>query len=308
MLFISVIPIIIYLIVLKLIDSFSIARWRMLAMCMAYGAAICAFMYFILIHIVSWESAWVSPAIEELLKCALMLWLIKSRRIQFVSEGVIYGAAVGGGFSIVENTLYTLCNPDYMTLGTALFRGLGVSVMHMGCTALSACIIQLVSQWSITLFIPILIHYLHNTITFAPSLKLGSVLLIFLALFATLFYISDRKIYRWIDFGINEYIGTLAAIRTGNFSSTRAGQYLLAVKEQFQPEIFFDMICYVQIHYELTINRQSRMLMQQAGFGSELTHEQQKDIEDKQAELKALRRNIGATAWWVIQPLVRIKE
>ena len=131
---------------------------------------------------------------------------------------------------------------------------------------------------------------------------------LFLALFATLFYISDRKIYRWIDFGINEYIGTLAAIRTGNFSSTRAGQYLLAVKEQFQPEIFFDMICYVQIHYELTINRQSRMLMQQAGFGSELTHEQQKDIEDKQAELKALRRNIGATAWWVIQPLVRIKE
>ena len=110
-----------------------------------------------------------------------------------------------------------------------------------------------------------------------------------------------------MDHSISIDVQTSSAIRNGNFSSTRAGEYLLGVKEQFDPEVFFDMVCYVQLFLELRIEKQSYMLLCQAGFGGEAMGVTLQEHQAKKAELESLSRRIGKTGMWVLSPLIQDK-
>ena len=108
-----------------------------------------------------------------------------------------------------------------------------------------------------------------------------------------------------MDHSISVDIETLSSIKQGNFSTTKAGLYLLSVKEQFHPEVFFDIICYVEIYYEMVIEKQSLMLMQQAGFKDELSPEEQAARSAKEKEFKELRKRIGKSGNWILRPIIR---
>ena len=62
----------------------------------------------------------------------------------FFIDSVICGAAVGGGFSILENIFYLLLGDGITGIGTVLFRGLEVALIHMGCSAIVAAGLMLV--------------------------------------------------------------------------------------------------------------------------------------------------------------------
>ena len=65
------------------------------------------------------------------------------------------------------------------------------------------------------------------------------------------------------------------------------------------------MVCYFQLFLELRIEKQSDMLLRQAGFGeddSELRHAKR---SSKKAELATLARQIGKTGMSVLAPLVQ---
>lgn len=79
---------------------------------------------------------------------------------------------------------------------------------------------------------------------------------------------------------------------------------MLEVKEQFKPECFFDMIYYVQLFLELKIEKQSYMLLCQAGFDGEAMGKTLGEHQAKKAELKSLKRSIGLTGMHVLSPLV----
>ena len=100
-------------------------------------------------------------------------------------------------------------------------------------------------------------------------------------------------------------IQTRSAIRSGNFSSTKAGEYMLSIREQFPPEVFFDMVCYVQLFLEIRIDKQSDMLLRQAGFTDENAEKKHKERSLKKAELASLAAQIGRTGMRVLAPLVR---
>lgn len=302
---ISLFPILLYLLVLKLLDSFALAKWTRLAQCFAYGIVCCAVLMMVAQY-VKWEEDWISPMLEEVLKGGIMLFLILRRKIRFLAEALIYGAAVGGGFSLLENIIYLAYNSDMM-MGTAVCRGFGVAIMHMGCVALTAVILLLFQTQkykvmvAIVSFLPsAMIHYAHNVVQLEATLHLTATILLFFVLFLMLFFYGEKKIYSWMDHSISIDVATLSAIRQGNFSLTDAGRYLLSVKEQVRPEVFFDMICYVQVHLELKIAKQSQMLLRQSGFSVE----EKPEDEEKKRELRTLQTQIGKTGNWLLAPII----
>ncbi|MDO5446426.1 MAG: PrsW family glutamic-type intramembrane protease [Prevotellaceae bacterium] len=306
----AICPTLLYLLILKMLDGFALAKRKFLIGNIIYGF-MCCMAVLGLSLLLRWQSPYISPVLEELLKAVFVLSMLLRKKIHFLAETLIYGAAAGGGFSIAENIIYILYNPD-MLAGTIIMRGIGVAVMHMGCTALVATVFMLVwksSQrllWILPCYLPsIFIHIIHNTVEADPTIRLICTLVLFFAIFFMLFNIGDKMVYRWIDSSISSDIETLSAIRRGEFSTTNAGRYMLRMKEQFRSDVFFDMLCYMQLHYELIIEKQSRMLMQQAGFDSKRTAEEQKEHDAKVAEIKSLRRSIGRTAQAVIAPLVK---
>ena len=307
---VGIIPIFLYILVLKSLDSFAVAKPSILAKSILCGLASCL-VAFILARTIGWSADYISPILEESLKALFIIYLVNRRRIRFLAEGLIYGAAIGGGFSILENTIYVLYCPT-MDFGTAMFRGVGVAIMHMGCTGIMACLLILTCQKmkmlnavAMSIVPSIIIHLAHNIIDIEPSYRLFGTVILFLILFYVIMTIGESLIYKWMDHSISEDIYTLAAIRQGNFSATKSGQYLMHVKEQFQPEVFFDMICLVQLHLELKLEKQSRMLKAQAGFKDDRTEEELAAHNAQVAEIDHLFTQIGKTAKWVLRPLLR---
>lgn len=319
-LLISVLPNILYLLILKALDSFALARFKLVLRNMLIGFLWCAAAFILTnpvclgIPVAAGDVSFM-PLIEEILKGSILAWLIFRRKFRFMAQCLIYGAAVGSGFSLLENIIYFYFNPE-MAFGTALVRGFGCAILHMGCTALFATILLLAREKSgkvpatlIAIFPSVFIHFLHNWSLengiVNPMVALVLIVVVFIGLFIFLFTFGERKIRQWMDRSINNDILALSSIRSGNFSSTKPGQYLLGVKEQFEPEVFFDMLCYVRLAMELRIDKQSEMLMRQAGFSNDETGNRHAERSAKKAEMKALAGHIGKTGMLVLAPLTR---
>lgn len=301
-------PIAIYLLVLKVLDSFSLARWKTLLLCMGYGICCCLLAFI-------FSTGKITPLIEELLKGGLVIFLISGKRIKFMPESLIYGAAAGAGFSLMENIIYLYFQPEMMA-GTAMVRGFGCAILHMGCTALMATLLMMLkssrlpfpSSIVLAFIPPVLIHFAYNLSqenAIASPIALMSIsIVLFLSLFMLLFSYGEKIIFKWMDHSISVDVQTLSAIRNGNFSLTKAGQYLIDVKEQFKPECFFDMICYVQVFLELKIEKQSIMLLRQSGFSEEEMGNNLEEHQAKLVELSSLKKRIGVTGMRILAPLV----
>lgn len=309
----SILPITVFLIILELLNSFSLVKWPKLVGCICYGAAICG-MLFLLSPLVSNREVGglsIMPLLEEFFKAILVVALVLRRKIRFLVEALIYGAAVGGGFALAENVIYLIFNTD-MSVGTSIFRGFSCASLHVGCTALIATIAVIVKDakpavlFMILGFIPsIILHYIHNGMMLNPATQLIISVSVFTILFIFLFSLGEKKIYKWMDHSISVDVQTLSSIKKGSFATTKAGMYLLDVKEQFAPEVFFDMIIYVELYLELKIEKQSRMLLSQAGFGNE-DKTSDEEYNGKIQELANLRNQIGKTGLQVLGPLVQV--
>ncbi len=292
-------------------DGFALASWKMLFLYLLYGGVSC-FLAFGISRCASLSIRGFSlmPLLEELLKALLLIILVLQKKLQFMAEALIYGSATGGGFSLVENIIYLVFQPD-MYIGTAVVRGFGCAILHMGCTALIVSLLLTATEKRISIgrivmaVIPsIVIHFIYNSfLTDKVALRMVLCMCLFILLFLLLFSLGEKKIYRWMDHSISTDIQLLSAIRQGNFSTTKAGRYLLGVKEQFQPEAFFDIFCYVRIYLELKIQKQSDMLLSQAGYSAETAPEAERTAQ--KAELAALEKRIGRTGMWVLSPLIK---
>ena len=312
MILVSVIPLLLYLLVLKSLDSFRIVHWRWLVVCMAAGCGSC---------LVAWAFSEMSaalavpfhaPLFEEILKALVALCVMRLFRIVFFAEALCYGAAIGAGFSLVENIIYIYFSPD-MLFATVLFRGLGTSMLHIGCSSLFLVLWLLAknNSWK-TVFrlwgiLPcILIHALYNLHHFQPLVQMVAVVVIFLVIFLCVSNYNEKCIGKWLDLSMMYDIDLLSAIKDGTLPDTKAGQYLMSVKEQFDPYVFLDMICYVQLYLELTITAKSRMMLRESGL---LDAESEDDKSQRSAMLKefnTLRGNIGKMGEIILHPIVKM--
>ena len=137
----ALLPVVIYIYIVYQIDNFSLMSVKRLILLILSGmlTALACFGLFQLTEPILSESQSdsINPIIEEMVKAIPLLFLAARKKMVFFIDSVISGAAVGGGFSILENLFYLLLG-DELGVGTVLFRGLEVALVHMGCSAIVA--------------------------------------------------------------------------------------------------------------------------------------------------------------------------
>ncbi len=300
-------------------DAFSLGGWRQIFLYVLWGVFAC-FVAWGCNQLWPWDNVWGAPVLEELLKCLPLLWFIWRRKVAFLAETLLFGAAIGTGFALLENTLYLLYVPDF-PIGNALIRGLGTALLHMGCVALNANIVLVCHRWAeakekkfhpvfcIVGFVPaILLHICYNLFLLPPFIQLCATLLVFVIFFIGMYEWDASLIHRWLDESIFSDITLLGAIRRGEFKTTRQGMYLIQMRDRFQMEVFFDICMYVTLYLELTIAARSRMILREAGMDSGEDEKAHAETLNKLAELKELRNRIGTTAMTILKPILHIQS
>jgi RsiW-degrading membrane proteinase PrsW (M82 family) len=328
MLFVAaLLPVVIYIFVVYQIDNFSLISVKRLLLLILSGmlTALACFALFQLTGkiIPESQSDSVNPIIEEIVKAVPLLWLASRKKIVFFIDSVICGAAVGGGFSILENIFYLLWGNE-MGIGTVLFRGLEVALVHMGCSAIVAAGLMLIvrmieyfrsrsgikkSDIAMSVFLlseaPVL-HVFHNTFHFNPLVQFFFVIGTIGGLLVWIYFYDVEMIHSWLDTGLDKQLSLLDSIKKGHLDNTPTGNFLESVKDAFPPEDYFDIICYVQLHVELSVASRSRVMIRESGLEHDLplTDEKKELVLSQYTEYKILEKRLGNAARMIIAPIV----
>jgi RsiW-degrading membrane proteinase PrsW (M82 family) len=324
----ALLPVVIYILVVYKIDNFALVSVRRLCLMVTFGmaAALACFGLFQLTGklLSEGQSDYVNPVLEELVKAIPLLVLACRKKMVFFIDSVICGAAVGGGFSILENVFYLLLG-DELGMGTVLFRGLEVALIHMGCSAIVAAGLMLAVRmversrsrlevhWTdvlMAVFLMIVaptLHVCHNAFHFNPLMQFTFVLGATGGLLVLTYQYDVSLIHRWLDKGLDRQLSLLNSIREGHLDDTTTGIFLKSVKDSFPAEVFFDIICYVQLNIELSVAAKSRLMIRESGLTQEfpLEKEQKELILSQFVEYKLLEKHIGKTARMTIAPIVK---
>jgi RsiW-degrading membrane proteinase PrsW (M82 family) len=313
---IALIPVLLFLLFLYLLDSFKLVIKRQLVICMSWGVASATLAYFLNTFILnqlqlSFDllSKYIAPLIEEVLKIAIILVLIKNKRIGFIIDAAIYGFAAGAGFALAENIFYLYTNNDPNML-IWIIRGLGTSVMHGGCTALFALMIigaesryaSKVFNFVLALGVAYIIHSLFNHFYVNPTIQTVGIIIVLPVLFIIIFNLNEKQLQDWLEIEFANEIELLNMINKGQFKTTKAGEYLSSLKSKFKGEVIFDMYCYISIYLDLSIKAKRNIMLKESNFPPFI----EPDINNKLTELKQLRKQIGKTGELTLAPLIRM--
>ena len=312
----SLLPVVGFLVALKLMDGYKLIKLEsvMLQVLAGIGVAVVAlFANRALLGGLGWRvadySRYVSPFIEEVLKGAYLVYLIRSKRLGFMIDAAICGFAIGTGFAIIENSYYLGASED-LSLVACVLRGFGTAVMHGGATTVFGILSQSMSERYVVrrafVFLPglvaaVVFHSLFNHFLISPPLTVAGLLLVLPLLLVVVFQQSERRVQRWLGAGLDADADLLAMIRSGSISDSRIGQYLRSLKDRFPPEIVADMLCLLLLHCELSIKAKGVLLMRDAGFDVPPDPE----VEEKLAELGFLEKSIGKAGLLAMGPFLR---
>lgn len=323
----ALLPIVLYILAVYELDSFSLLSVKRLLLTVLAGmlTALVCFGLFRLLDGVMDErvSDFIYPVIEEIVKALPLLELARRKKMVFFIDSVICGAAVGGGFAFLENIFYLVLG-DPLSIGTVLFRGLEVALIHMGCSALVAAALMFGvrlaervrcslsvkrSDAAMSVFLllaPLFLHVLHNALHFNPIIQFTVVFGAMAGLLVWTYQYDGDMIHRWLDRGLDKQVKLLQAIQEGQLGETATGEFLRSVKDSFPSELFFDMICYVQLNIELCVAAKSRFMLREAGLDLPLEEEQKKDFLSKHQEFVILEKRLGKSARMTLAPVVKL--
>jgi Predicted membrane protein len=315
---ICIIPIILYLLLIKGMDGFSLGSVKKMLAYFGWGC-ICCVGLFLLGSTISSDTLWLAPLLEEVLKALPLAIAVYRKKIAFFAETLIYGAAIGAGFALPENILYIYYSTDFL-IGDAIVRGFGTALLHMGCTALCGSSLLLGSRYVMQRALPskvvavlgglvpsFLIHCLYNMFLLPELIQMAITIAVLLGLFMLIYAFDNRKIHDWLDLCINNDMMLLKAMREGHLSGTSAGEYLIATRDRFKPEVFFDICMYLGLYLELSIAAKSRMILKEAEMDLPIPDDVHKENMDKLTELHALEKNIGVSGLSVLHPIINTK-
>jgi RsiW-degrading membrane proteinase PrsW (M82 family) len=322
----ALLPVAIYIFVVYSLDSFSLVSVRSLLTLVITGmfSALICFGIFMLTGMLLPEgvSDIFNPVMEEAVKAIPLLFMARSKKTVFFIDSVICGAAVGGGFSILENVFYLVLGEQF-GMGTVLFRGLEVALVHMGCSAIISVALMfsvrllervrsgLAVKGSDTLMAVFLfviapaLHVLHNSMHANP---LKQFVIVFGALALLLIWIyryDGDMIHRWLDRGLDKQVSLLMSIKEGQLGDTKTGHFLMSVRDNFPQEVFFDVICYVQLYVELSVAAKSRFMMKEAGMDMPVADADKELYLSQYTEYKSLEKRLGKTARMTVAPVVK---
>lgn len=135
----TAVPIIVLYIIFTL-DLYGTGNFSNIAICFGWGGLMVAVAYFantgVYERIGNYDAMirFVAPIIEELLKAAILLYLVRRENFTYFVDGAIYGFAVGIGFAVFENYFYLYLD-EAGALSTAIGRVLSTNLMHATASA-----------------------------------------------------------------------------------------------------------------------------------------------------------------------------
>lgn len=323
---VSILPIALYIVIVWSIDKFSLVGVKLLVGMVFSGlmaALVCYGLFRLTEGFLSGRMAdIIHPVVEELVNAVPLLVLALRKKMVFLIDSIICGAAVGGGFSVLENLFYVMYDGN-IGLGTALFRGLEVSLIHMGCCAIIAVALMflvrqaersrsrlVVKQTYVGFAILLLVaatalHMAHNAFHFNPLVQTISVLSGMTLLMQCTYLYDSYQINRWIDRSMDKQLKLLSSIREGRLDETVTGRYLLSVKDSFSPDVFAGIIRYVQLHTELAVVSKSRFMVCEAGLDYPIGDDLRADILGYYKEYQDLGKTLGNTVRLTLAPLLK---
>jgi RsiW-degrading membrane proteinase PrsW (M82 family) len=313
---IAIIPILVFLLVLKTMDSFKLVRFRHVAASLGAGLTAATVAFLITRHLMpatglslTSYSRYVAPLIEEALKSSWIVWLLARRRTGFMVDTAIHGFAVGAGFAIVENVYYLNTMTGY-GIAFSIIRGFGPALMHGTATAFFGVLAKTASELrgSVTaatvlpaLLMTILIHSLFNHFFISPLMSALALLIGVPVVMTLVFRQSERTLRKWLGVGFDSDQQMLEMITSGDIAKTPVGDYLISLKRTFSGETVVDMLCFLRLHIELSIKAKGILLMRENGFEPPTDP----DVEDMFRELEYLEGHIGVTGKLALHPLLR---
>jgi protease PrsW len=313
---IALLPVLLFLAGLVQLDGYKLVRLRMMLALVATGA-LAAGVSYVLNNIAFGHfhgsfvtySRFVSPWIEESLKAALLVFLIRTRRVGLPVDAGIAGFAIGTGFAVVENLYYLAARP-HTVLAVQVIRGFGTAIMHGGTAAILAMISNTLYERRPSgglhlllpgLFAAVALHTGYNYLLVRPALATLATLLVLPFVIYLVFDHSERILRKWIEVDLDSDVRRLEAIGTGRFLDSPSGRYLQALRDRFKGEQLADMLCYLRVHGELAVRAKGVLLLREAGM-PDLPMDTETGA--KLAELGQLERAIGKTGMLALRPLM----
>jgi len=319
LLLLGLLPVFCFLVSLILLDSYKLVPISRVAQLIAAGglAAVAS----LVLNRTLVESAnlggaflvhWGAPAVEELLKGAVIVVLFLRRRIGFQVDAAISGFAVGAGFAALEN-LYTFMALADPSVPLWVVRGFGTAVMHGSVTAIMAMICKLLvdRQGSARPWVFLVgwlsaaaLHSLFNRFVLSPNVSTILMLTIMPALFVGVFQLSELQTRDWLGAGFDTDAELLAIIRSGRVGESHVGMYLRELEGRFPPTTVADMVCLLRLRVELSIRAKGLLLARKEGFAIP----REPEMEERFAELKYLEHEIGATGLLALKPVFHMSD
>ncbi|MEI6577316.1 MAG: PrsW family glutamic-type intramembrane protease [Bacteroidota bacterium] len=313
-------PVLLFGLLLLLLDSFKLIKTKTLLISSIWGLISAWLSLRINVDLIdfSWlkfsdYSRYVAPLLEEFLKMAVFIYLIKKGKVGFMIDGAIYGFAAGALFSVFENITYFMAYED-MNIMVMIIRGFGTALMHGGCTA----IILMFTMGSLNTkhrvfaalakgtLIAAVIHSGYNQLMFVVSplwLTIAVVISIPLIIMIV-FMLNETGLRKWLDVELSQEVELLKMMREGRLGQTKTGEYIISIKKNFSSEVIMDMMNYLRLYSELSLHAKKIILLKETGFPVSRDEE----TISKLAELKALKKEIGQTGIIAISPVLRMSQ
>jgi len=306
-------PVLVFLVVLQHLDSFRLVSLYTILLTLFGGGVLAGASY--LLNGVAIDALqldigmyvrYVSPVIEETAKAAILIYLFSRNHIGFMVDAAIVGFAVGTGFALVENIYFLYAFPD-ANVGVWVIRGFGTALMHGGTTAIFGVLAQSLTerhqrfQWF--WYLPglvgaILLHSAFNHFPNAPlTATLATMVVVPVALFLV-FAKSQHAIHKWLLTDYESHEQLLADMRSGEFAHSEAGRFVFDLAQKFERAQVEDMFDYIQLHTELVLRAEQRLLAREKGEKAKASAEDKAHF----AQLHALERKIGRTALLTLWP------
>lgn len=313
---VALLPVLVFLAALIYFDSFKVVRARAIVIAAAAGMLaafagywINGYMIFELEMSYADYARWVSPWLEESLKAALVVYLIRTRRVGMLVDAAIYGFAVGTGFALFENAYYLMLRPEAHP-AVQVIRGFGTAIMHGGATAVFAIVSlsqaeRFPERW-LRVFGPglvaaVILHAVYNSLLLKPVFATLGILMLLPPLIYFTFEHSEKQLRDWLESDLDSDVQLLEAINSGEFSDSHVGRYLHSLRDRFDGPVVADMLCYLRLHVELALRAKGVLMLKESGFDEPPMDDELRAQVD---ELRYLERSLGRSGEIALRPIV----
>jgi RsiW-degrading membrane proteinase PrsW (M82 family) len=263
----------------------------------------------------SFYSRIVAPWIEEALKAVPIILLMMANRIGYKIDAIIFGFAIGAGFSVVENSFYLARFPELST-PVWMVRGLGTAVMHGSTTAVLAVVAHELGErglrstgerkgFNALWFLPgylvaTLIHLTFNQFPGRPGLVMLSTLILAPVVLIGLLRFGESETHQWLVEESESHRRWLEEWRGGGFPADESGRRIAALAERTtKPEA--DRIReYCLLKTELVLAAEEELMDRDR----KLEEDERQRLHEAFGRLARLQQEMGRTGFAALRELL----